>query len=178
MRQDFTKLLSWAKKAATIDLETDSGQEDFYKMAKEDGLGEKRLTYYANAYETAEEPGLRALSHRKRIPEGIRKEVTEKISRFLSLRVPPHLCPEIGFLVKSQGNTITAYEKRPLFTDPSQTSCIEIFQVRYTDFDNRWHLYWMRKFGKWWPYDPKKPIFTVKNCIREVDEDVWGCFWG
>ncbi len=168
MGQDLSKLLFWAKKAAMIDLETDLGQEDFYKMAKESGLEEKRLTYYANAYEAAEESGLRALSYRKRMPEGIRKEAMEKINKFLSLRVPYHLRSEIGFLVKSQSNKITAYEKRQLFTDPSQTSCVEVFQVRYTDFDNRWHLYWMRKFGKWWPYVPKKTIFTIGDCSGKI----------
>jgi hypothetical protein len=178
MKLSFGEKLLWAKKAAQVNLETDRGQEEFYKMVKESGLGEKQLTYYANAYEAAEESGLRALSYRKRMPEGIRKEAMQKINEFLSLRVPSHLRSEIGFLVKSQSSAITAYEKRPLFSDPSKTSCIEVFQVRYTDFDNRWHLYWMRKFGKWWPYVPKKPIFTIGDCIREVDEDSWGCFWG
>jgi hypothetical protein len=178
MRQDFSKLLFWAKKAAMIDLETDPGQEDFYRLAKESGLGEKQLTYYANAYEAAGESGLRALSYKKRMPEGIRKEVMEKINNYLSSRVPPHLCTEIGFLVKSQGNTIIASDKRISFSNKTKTICIEIFQVRYTDFDNRWHLYWMRKFGKWWPYVTKKPIFTIEDCIRELNEDAWGCFWG
>lgn len=178
MKLNFAEKLLWAKKAAQLNVETDRGQEDFYKIAKESGLGEKRLTYYANAYEAAEESGLKSLSHRKKIPEGIRKEAMEKINKYLSRRVPSHLRSEIGFLVKSQSNTITAYEKRPLFSDVSKTSCIEVFQVRYTDFDNRWHLYWMRKFGKWWPYVPKKPVFTIEDCIREVEADAWGCFWG
>ena len=178
MRLNPAEKLAWANKAARINLETDRGQEEFCRMAKESGLGEKQLSYYANAYEAAEESGIRALSHKKRVPEGIRKEAMEKINKYLSFRVPSHLRKEIGFLVKSQSNTITAYEKRPLFLDPSKTSCIEVFQVRYTDFDNRWHLYWMRKFGKWWPYVPKKPVFTIEDCIREVDKDVWGCFWG
>jgi hypothetical protein len=178
MKHNFSELLFWVKKAALLNLETDRGQEDFYKVAKESGLGEKQLTYYANAYEAAKESGLQALTYRKKIPEGIRKEAMEKINNYLSSRVPSHLRSEIGFLVKSQSNTITAYEKRPLFSDQSKTSCIEVFQVRYTDFDNRWHLYWMHKFGKWWPYVPKKPVFTIEDCIREVEADAWGCFWG
>jgi len=178
MALTFSEKCLWAKKAARINLETDRGQEDFYRLTKESGLGERQLTYYANAYEAAEESGLQALSYKKRMPEEIRKEAMEKINKYLSLRVPSHLRSEIGFITKSQSNTIIAYEKRPLFSDPSRTSCIEIFRVRYADFDNRWHLYWMRKFGKWWPYIPKKPIFTVEDCIREVEADAWGCFWG
>ena len=178
MKHSFSDLLFWAKKASKIDLDTDRGQVEFYRMVKESGLGERRLTYYANAYEAADESGLRALSYRKKMPEGIRKEAMEKINKCLCQRVPSHSHSEIGFLVKSQRNAITAYEKRPLFLAPSRTSCIEVFQVRYTDFDNRWHLYWMRKFGKWWPYVPKKPVVTINDCIKEVDADGWGCFWG
>ena len=43
--------------------------------------------------------------------------------------------------------------------------------MRYTDFDNRWHLYWKRKTGKWWPYIPKKSVYTIENYIREVEAD-------
>ena len=178
MKLSFAERLLWAKRAAQLNVETDRGQEDFYKIAKESSLGEKWLSYYVNAYKAAEESGLQALSYRKKMPEGIRKEAVEKINKYLSRRVPTHLRSGIGFLVKSQSNTITAYEKRPLFSDASKTSCIEVLQVRYTDFDNRWHLYWMRKFGKWWPYVPKKPVFTIEDCIKEVDVDAWGCFWG
>ena len=169
---------SLIKKAAEIDLDTDSGYVKFLKIAKEGGLAKERLVYYANAYEAAGESGLRALSYRKRMPEDIREAALGRINRYLSSRVPSHLTSEIGFLVKAQYNRITIAEKRPLFGDPSKTSCSEFCQMRYADFDNRWHLYWKRKTGKWWPYVPKKTVYTIGDCLREVDEDGWGCFWG
>ena len=161
-----------------LNIDTDKGQEAFYNMAKESGLGEMWLGYYSNAYEAAGESGLKAPSYRRKMPDGIRKEAMGKISKYLSDKVPSHLRSEIGFLVKAQNNRITISEKRPLFSDPSLTSCVEACQVRYTDFDNRWHLYWMRKFHKWWPYIPQKPIYTIKDCIKEIEKDAWGCFWG
>ena len=166
------------KKAAKIDLDTDRGYVEFLKIAKESGLTKERLEYYTNAYEASGESGLRALSYRKRMPEDIRKTALERINRCLSSRVPSHLTSKIGFLVKAQYNRITIAEKRPLFGDPSRTSCSEFCQMRYTDFDNRWHLYWKRKTGKWWPYVPKKTVYTIGDCLRGVDEDGWGCFWG
>lgn len=174
----FSDKYLWAKKAALLDVDTKDGYEEFYKMAKESGLGEMWLSYYSNAYEAAGESGLKALSYKKKMPDEIRKDAVDKVNEYLYNRVPSNLRKEIGFLVKARYNRITVSEKRPLFSDPLQTSCIEVFQARYTDFDNRWHLYWMRKFHKWWPYVPKKAIYTVKDCIREVDEDGWGCFWG
>ena len=162
---------SLVKKAAKINLDTDRGYIEFLKIAKENGLTKERLEYYTNAYEASGESGLRALSYRKRMSEDIRKAALGKINRYLSNRIPPHLTSEIGFLVKAQYNRITIAEKRPLFGDHSRTSCSEFCQMRYADFDNRWHLYWKRKTGKWWPYVPKKTVYTISDCLREVDED-------
>lgn len=174
----FSEKCAWAKKAALLDVDAKDGYEEFYKMAKESGLGERRLSYYSNAYKAAGESGLKALSYKKKMPDEIRKDAVDKVNKYLYNRVPLGLRKEIGFLVKAQYNRITVSEKRPLFSNSSHTSCIEVFQARYTDFDNCWHLYWMRKFNKWWPYVPKRAIYTIKDCIREVDEDGWGCFWG
>ena len=169
---------SLIKKAAEINLDTDMGYVKFLKIAKENDLTKERLEYYTNAYEAAGKSGLRALSYRKRMPEDMCEAAVGRINRYLSGRIPSHLTSEIGFLVKAQYNRITIAEKRPLFVDPSETSCSEFCQMRYTDFDSRWHLYWKRKTGKWWPYVPKKAVYTIGDCLREVDEDGWGCFWG
>jgi len=169
---------SLIKKATKINLDSDSGYVEFIKLAKENGLAKERLEYYANAYEATGDSGLRALSYRKRMPEGIRKSALLKVNSYLSGRIPTSLKSEIGFLVKVQYNRITIAEKRPLFKDPSQTSCIAFCQMRYTDFDNHWHIYWKRKTGKWWPYIPQKTVYTIKDCLRELDEDICGCFWG
>jgi len=177
MRRGFDEKLFWAKKAAELDVETEKGQKEYYVMAKESSLGDRRLSYYANAYEAAGESGVRALSYRKKMPLGIHKKAVDKINKYLFNSIPPKLRKEIGFLVKAKDNRITVSDKRLLFSNPSMTSCVEAFQVRYTDFDDRWHLYWMRKFHKWWPYIPQKPIHTTDDCIREVKNDPWGCFF-
>lgn len=78
----------------------------------------------------------------------------------------------------AKDNHITAFEKRPLFSNPKQSSAIENFQIRYTDYDQRWHLYWKRLSGKWWPYIGKNEVKTVEDCLREVEVDDSGCFWG
>ena len=44
---------------------------------------------------------------------------------------------KISFQVTAKDNRITGAEKRPLFGDSAQSSCIDSFQVRYTDFDRR-----------------------------------------
>lgn len=178
MKHSFSEKCLWARKATMLDLDTNSGYEKFYRIAAESGLGERWLSYYSNAYEAAGESGIKALSYRKKMPDEMLMDAMKKINKYLFDKFPPNMRKEIGSLVMAKGNRITVFEKRPLFGDPLQASCVEAFQVRYTGFDDRWHLYWMRKFRKWWPYVPEEPIYTIEDCIREVDRDGWGCFWG
>ena len=74
---------SFIKKAAELDLDTDSGYAEFLKIAKNSNLGEQRLGYYSNAYEAAGDSGLRALSYRKMMSEEIRKPALEEINEYL-----------------------------------------------------------------------------------------------
>lgn len=42
-------------------------------------------------------------------------------------------------------------------------------------------LFWKRANGRWVPYDAgtDQPfVGSLEACIREIDHDRWGCFWG
>lgn len=178
MSRSFEELVFWGKQAADLDMESEEGKSKFYMMAKKSGLGTRQLAYYSNAYDAAGESGIKALSYRKKMPTHIREQAVKRIEKYISEKIPAHLQSQIKLTMKVYGNAITVYEKRPLRTDPCQWSSLAVFQVRYTDYDNRWHLYWMRVFHKWWPYRPVTTMYTIDDCIREVEEDGWGCFWG
>ena len=132
MSRSFENLVYWAKKAAALDTKSEEGESKFYLMAKKSGLGVRQLGYYSNAYEAAEESGVRALSYRKKMPPHIREDAVERIQKYISERIPAHLQSEIRLTMRVRGNTITVYERRPLGADPSQWSCTEAFQVRFT----------------------------------------------
>ena len=74
---------SFIKKAAKLDVDTDSGYYEFLKIAKKSNLGKERLSYYSNAYEAAGDSGLHALSYRKRMSEETRESALEKINKYL-----------------------------------------------------------------------------------------------
>jgi hypothetical protein len=151
MRHKFEEILQLAKTAAKWDLDSDEGYAATRKLAREAKINKDQLVYYVNAYQAAGESGLKALTYKMPMPEKIRLEATHKISEFLLKHLPQnHHKDKIGFQIVAKGNRITASEKRPLFEDSKQSSCVEFFQVRYTDFDQRWHLYWKRLSGKWW----------------------------
>ncbi len=43
------------------------------------------------------------------------------------------------------------------------------------------HLYWKRANGRWAPYEGGEDLPFVGSldaCLREIEADRWGCFWG
>lgn len=180
MRRDAEEIKRLVKTAVKWNLDSDEGYEKFRLLAHEHGFRGDRLCFYLNAYQAAGESGLKALTYKKPMPEEVRIEAGRRINEFLAGRLPKVQDPEnkIRFQVTAKGNRITGAEKRPLFGDPAQASCVDCFQVRYTGFDRRWHLYWKRASGRWWPYVPDRPVYTVEDCLREIASDASGCFWG
>lgn len=179
MVRSFKEILRLAKLAAKFALAEDEGYDRMRFLALEEGMKHETPEYYANAYQAAGESGVRALSYKKQMPESVRIEAVRTVNEFLLNRLPKNLPPSaIWFQSVAKDNHITAFEKRALFSDPKQSSAMEIFQIRHTDYDERWHLYWKRLSGKWWPYIGKKEVKFVEDCIREVGSDDSGCFWG
>ena len=180
MRRRFEEVLQRAETAANWDLDTEQGYMAIRKLAREVGINKDQLTYYVSAYQASGKSGLKALAYRKPMPDGVRITSVHKVNEFLAARLPEKVnaANRVGFQVITKNNRITVAEKRPLFSDPSQASCIECFQIRYTDFDQRWHLYWKRLSGKWWPYIPGASVISVEDCLREIKKDAHGCFWG
>jgi hypothetical protein len=42
-------------------------------------------------------------------------------------------------------------------------------------------LYWKRANGRWVPYENGQDqpfVGTLEACLKEIDHDYWGCFWG
>jgi len=42
-------------------------------------------------------------------------------------------------------------------------------------------LYWKRANGRWVPYENGQDqpfVGTLEACLKEIDQDHWGCFWG
>ena len=179
MRRRSEEILHLAETAAQWDLDTDEGYEKFRFFALENGIKEGNLAYYLNAYQAAGESGLKALTYKKPMPEEVRIEATRKMNEYFAARLPQNEhAGKLWFQVVARDNRITAAERRPYFRDHSKTTTSEFFQVRYTDYDGKWHLYWKRASGKWWPYVPTREIHSIDDCLAELEADPRHCFLG
>ena len=179
MRRGFEQIHQLAKTAAKWDLDTDEGYEKFRFFALEQGIKEENLAYYLNAYQANGESGLKALTYKKLMPEGVRIEATPTMNEYFAVKLPQNgHAGKIWFRVVARDNRITAAERRPYFQDPSKTTTNEFFQVRYTDYDGKWHMYWKRASDKWWPYVPTRKINSIDDCLAELEADPRHCFLG
>jgi hypothetical protein len=185
MKMSLSEIYRRAKQAALVVRkggDTPETEVKYRRLARDSGLGMRRFTCLVNAFEAAGESGVRALTYRKKAPSAVMEAAMVKVNEYLRAehRLAFEKAPKarIDYEAASEGNRITLYETRPVYNDPAETTRLEICQIRYTDYDNRWHLYWMRKFRRWWPYVPKQPVCTIEDCLREIEDDAWGCFWG
>ncbi len=179
MSREFKEILQLVKMAAEWDLDTDEGYEKFRLFALENGIKAENLAYYLNAYQAAGESGLKSLTYKKPMLEEVWIEATRKMNEYFAARLPKNEhAGKLSFQVVAKDNRITASERRPYFQDPSKITTSEFFQVRYTDYDGKWHLYWKRASGKWWPYVPTRKINSIDDCLAELEADPQHCFLG
>src|SRR5574341_820170 len=56
---------------------------------------------------------------------------------------------------------------------------LPVAQLRHKG--HRLGLYWKRANGRWVPYEASDEtpfIGSLDACLKEIDRDRWGCFWG
>ncbi|MCA9395286.1 MAG: DUF3024 domain-containing protein [Candidatus Omnitrophica bacterium] len=177
MPKSISEICKIARKALRLSAR-DPEASEWHRLAKSVGLTSVKLGYYCDAFQMAGESGVRSITCQNRIPDDVRAEAMARINAQLSQKVPPEHRDKIGFMVKCQRARITISEKRPHWKDPSSTICHDICQLRYTAEDDRWHLYWKRGNGEWWPYLAEYEVSTVDDCLDELDRDDLQCFWG
>ena len=82
----------------------------------------------------------------------------------------------MGFKVR--GDSVTLFEEKPSFPDPSEWVDIVVAQFRYDLKKREWTLYSADRNSRWheyWDIDPHKDFEVL---LQEVEEDPTGIFWG
>lgn len=57
-------------------------------------------------------------------------------------------------------------------------SSLEIAKIVMDERPNIWNVFWKRFNEKWEIYDPEFNLNTLSSCLRVIDEDKNGCFFG
>jgi hypothetical protein len=58
---------------------------------------------------------------------------------------------------------------------------LPVAQLRAKGKGPKLQLFWKRANGRWVPYEggEDRPfVGSLEACVKEIDHDRWGCFWG
>ncbi len=151
------------------------GDDDaaFRKYAARHKLSVNEVVFYLNAYETGGDAGLQAI----RNPDIIPPDVAHRAIKTIAALLDAHFQGRVPYRITDEGTAIGVYQIQERMD--GEKYLFPICQLRLTLAGVQWHLYWMRKFGAWWPYPlPKaRQSHALKARLEQVLEDKFGCFW-
>ena len=144
-----------------------------YDYAAKHKLTVNEVVYYMNAYEAGGDVGLRALGAPDILPVDVADRARKTIAAMLAA-----WSPDLPYRITDEGTAISVYEIRQ--RQNGDTHLFAICQLRWTAASNQWHLYWMRAFDAWWPYELPETgrKHTLRARMQQVLDDRFGCFWG
>lgn len=112
------------------------------------------------------------------LPELTRKQVESVLTLFCKRRVPDHARDQLRLTFDTRGNSVTLYEERPFYADPSRWIKMQIAQFRFDPKSKKWSLYCKYRDERWHEYIDNIPTRNLQAPVDKVDEDPTGIFWG
>jgi hypothetical protein len=147
----------------------------FDRYAAEHMLTVNEIVYYLNAFEYGGDEGLQAIRLPDIIPAGVAGRAIKTISKMLD----SHFEGRLPYRLTDEGTAVGLYEIQQRY-QTGEHYLFPVAQFRLTVTSNHWHLYWMRKFDAWWPYEPpaRGHKYSLKARAQQIMADEYGCFWG
>jgi hypothetical protein len=112
------------------------------------------------------------------LPPLVRQVVDKKLTKYCAAKIPPEYRDQIRVHYKVRGNSVTLFESRPYWDDPSEWSNLAVAQFRYEPKDNTWTLYCADRNHRWHLYIDAESSRNLDDLLKEVDRDPTGIFWG
>lgn len=107
------------------------------------------------------------------------RRIENSIGRLCQQRTSPEFADELRFVYEVDGHSVSIYEIRPVWNDPSKTTKMGVARFKYTRTKKEWRLYWMRRDLEWHLYDPDVAISkSLEPLVEVVETDRSGAFFG
>jgi len=108
----------------------------------------------------------------------MKKQVEKTLETYCEARIPKHVRHKVRLEFSFHGKTVSLYEVRPVWNDPSRFTEGPVAQFRFDPDDKVWTLYCCDRNSKWHLYQGRRPSKTFDPLLKEVDKDPSGIFWG
>lgn len=106
-------------------------------------------------------------------------EIDRVMGQWCLSQVPVHIKHEVDYDYEVHGQSVLIFEVRPLWRgSPGEKTRRPFAKFRYFKARNQWQIYWMRASDKWQIYEPGNTARNLEICMKIIDSDPHGCFFG
>lgn len=106
------------------------------------------------------------------------QKIKNEVGGLCSKRTPAHLKDRLRFEYEIEKQNVVIYEIRPVWNNPDEFTKSPMAKLTYINSQKIWKLYWKRANMKWVKYEPKESAKELRVLVKEIDNDVYGCFFG
>ena len=106
--------------------------------------------------------------------------IEDQLRNFIESLQPAdeEVCKKLDFSYSWDGQIALLFEIRLQWNDPTKILELPFAKLRFVKSSKRWKRYWMRGSGKWEAYDPQPDSTDLHELLSEIQNDVYGCFFG
>jgi len=113
----------------------------------------------------------------KMLPEIDRRRV-DKLLALFDAHVPARARDKVRYGHSFRGNSVTLFERRPRYNDPSVWGQLAVAQFRRNARTRLWSLYCRDRNERWHLYEGVAPTQKLSSLVVEVQRDPTGIFFG
>lgn len=106
-------------------------------------------------------------------------DIIEIMEGYLARKRPPEELREqidLGYRIDDQ--SIFFFTIRPSWQDKKIIREHDFAKTTFVQSKGIWKLYWMRGNLKWDEYKTDSPLQNLREVVKEVEDDKYGCFFG
>lgn len=112
------------------------------------------------------------------IPELLRKSAERRLDKYCAEKIPPCARDQVRLSYRVRGDTVTLFEERISFSDPTKWLAMGIAQFRFNHELNQWTLHHSDRNNRWHFYLNAVPSLDFSKLLRVLDDDPLRMFWG
>jgi hypothetical protein len=106
-------------------------------------------------------------------------EIIEIMENYISgVRPVPEKRNQLDLNYEIHEQSVILNEIRPFWNNPKEILTFGYAKATYFKSKNLWRVFWKRADNKWHSSKPKSTVSSLKDFLKLVDQDEYGCFKG
>jgi hypothetical protein len=106
-------------------------------------------------------------------------DIIEIMENYISgVRPEPEIRSQLDINYEINDQSVILNEIRPVWNSTKEKMTLGYAKATYVKSKDLWKVFWKRADKKWHSYKPKPTVKELKDFLKLVDQDNYGCFKG